>query len=118
MDERCRFCCKPPDVIRPSRLASGTVPPIDEVTQVEIRHEAVFKKYPPQHVVAAIGYSRPVVPTIVRNEQVFEIYRWACTKNPGDKCCECCRPSNAILPWELTKVEAEQVIDGLVIVVE
>lgn len=91
MSRRCRFCCKDPDADHP-RLASGTVPPVDD-TQ---RFGEIFRRYPPKH------------PTVVRDGKEFAVCRWVCKNIRGHECCDCCRPEGVLLPNELSDAEAKQ----------
>lgn len=120
MSERCRFCCMP--LPQTTRRAQDTLPPINEIktTPIVDRYAEIFTKYPvkfKENIIVRVSESN-AIPTVFRKGEVYEICRWNCKNLRNSECCSCCRPSNTLLPWELTEEEKKQMVDGAMFVAE
>ena len=110
-DKVCKFCCKIPAALT-TRLATGTVPPVNPTIE---RHVRVFREYPPHnhHIMPDVDGTPP---TILRDNVTYLVCRWTCSHSTKIGC-NCCRPANTLLPWELTEAEEADMASGLMIVV-
>lgn len=116
MVRTCKFCCKAPG--EHSHLANGTRPPIEIKLDDDLRiAEEPRNPTDNWHVMGSLEPDSPI-PTVIRDGQAYQVYRWKCSNIPGQECCSCCRPEGVLLPWELTRKESAQMVDGIVIVVD
>lgn len=116
MVRTCRFCCKAPG--EHSHLANGTMPPIE----IKIEDDLKIAEEAPSptdswHVMSSLEPNSPT-PYVLRDGRAYQVYRWKCSNILRNECCSCCRPDGVLLPWELTRKESEQMVDGIVIMVD